>query len=194
LQRRGGTNRAGGFAGGFLESAMSLSVNGSNSNNSYLQSLLQQNQSPSSTAQSDPLDALLSALGQGTGTTSSATGTTSSTSGATATSSNSTSQFGPQTLQALFAMQANSSNSSSLLSQLNGDNAAGSGDPSSAQSSAQASGQSSRHHRHHRTGETNSSNPSGSGSNGTSNNLVDQLMQMQSQLTNPAPTQSLATV
>jgi hypothetical protein len=118
---------------------MSLSVNGSNTKHPYAhpQPLVPQGSSQSSsTAQSDPLSALLTALGQqGADATSSAAGATSSTAAGTSTtagvptaSGSSTPQFGPQTLQALLALQtsenggaaggANAANSN-LMAQLN---------------------------------------------------------------------------
>jgi hypothetical protein len=93
---------------------MSFSVNGSNANNPFAQwqSLLQQDSSTSSSAQSDPIASLLAALGQGQNTTTGATasasgGASSSTSG---TAGSSSPQFDAQTLQTMFDMQANASN------------------------------------------------------------------------------------
>src|SRR5580704_7361040 len=101
---------------------MSLSVNGSNANNPFAQwqSLLQQDSSTSSSAQSDPIASLLAALGQGQNTTTGATasasgGSSSSTSG---TAGSSSPQFGAQTLQTLFDMQANATNPQSAQSPL----------------------------------------------------------------------------
>jgi hypothetical protein len=101
---------------------MSLSVNGSNANNPFAQwqSLLQQDSSTSSSAQSDPIASLLAALGQGQNTTTGATASSggassSSTSGASGSSSP---QFGAQTLQTLFDMQANAANPQSAQSPL----------------------------------------------------------------------------
>src|SRR5580698_2191174 len=64
---------------------MSFSVNGSNANNPFAQwqSLLQQDSSTSSSAQSDPIASLLAALGQGQNTT---TGATASSGGASSSS------------------------------------------------------------------------------------------------------------
>jgi hypothetical protein len=142
------------------ESSMSLSVNSSSTNNPYLLSLLQQG-SPfgSSASQSDPLSALFAALGQ-QGAAATATGTASSSAGATA-ASGSTPQFGPQTLQALFAMQANASNSQSLTSQFDGATdptaAANSTDPS--QQAQQSEQGHHGHHHHHQMAGAGDQNP-----------------------------------
>jgi hypothetical protein len=103
---------------------MSFSVNGSNANNPFAQwqSLLQQDSSTSSSAQSDPIASLLAALGQGQNTTTGATASSggassSSTSGASGSSSP---QFGAQTLQTLFDMQANAAYPQSAQSPLDG--------------------------------------------------------------------------
>jgi hypothetical protein len=232
---------------GIQERSMSVSVNSSSNNNAYayLQYLQQQGTSLTGSGQTNPLDALLTALGQGTGTSSSTAGATSP---AATTSGNSSPQFGPQTLQALFAMQANAANQGSLWSQFGAQ--AGTDD----QASGQQVGQTAGHHHHHRgmdalngasfggenplqalasanagaTSQTTSNangsatttinyadgssvtmttappsnNPSSSasatssagGANVTSNNLLEQLIQMQAQLLNPTTTQSIATV
>lgn len=113
---------------------MSLSVNSSNPNNPYafLQSLMQQGSSPTSSAtQSDPLSELMAALDQQNNSSSaSAAGASSSPS---STGAGSAPQFGPQMLQALFAMQADVSNA--LVSQLDGSTAG-----ASQQGGASASG------------------------------------------------------
>jgi hypothetical protein len=138
---------------------MSFSVNGSNANNPFAQwqALLQQDYSTSSSAQSDPIAALLAAMGQGqnTAATAPSVGAGSSSTGATVTSGSSSPQLGAQTLQTLFDMQANAAPS---------DDAASSP----------------------------SSNTAGS-ANVTQNNLLERLIQMQAQLTNPAAVQNVAT-
>jgi hypothetical protein len=180
---------------------MSLSVSGSNTNNSfvYLQSLWPQASSASgSSSQTDPLSALLAELGQqGAGTTSAASGTASSTAGVTAMTGSTPPQFNPQTLQALLALQGNGSSPQSLEAQV--DNGADGDDPLSALQSQPS--QSGHHHHHHSMGADGSNsdstaadaaNSSSGSGNGTGNNLLDQLMQMQTQLMTP-PAQSVAT-
>jgi hypothetical protein len=142
---------------GFQERFMSLSVNGSNTNNpaALWQSLLSPDSSASGTSQSDPLSELLAALGQNTGASSSGTSSnsaSSSTGSAATTSGSSSPQFGPQTLQALFDLQANGSTSQSLASQLGGDGTTDETDPSSAQQSQPGEGQHAHHHHHHAGG------------------------------------------
>src|SRR5580704_19456644 len=116
---------------------MSLSVNGSNSNNplAMWQSLFDQGAAASGnattgatgTTQSDPLSELLATIGQATGL---ATGSAGSSSNSTQGTTGSTSpQYGPQTLQALWDMQANASQSSALPS--DDGSAASPADPSS---------------------------------------------------------------
>jgi hypothetical protein len=223
---------------------MSLSVNGWNNNPfAYLQSLWQQGLSASGTqAQSDPLSALLAELGQQGTAGTPASATTSSASGATTVPGGTATQFGPQTLQALLALQSGGSDPQSLLSQFA--NAATGADPAAAAQTPQSPGQ---HGHHHRMGTGGSSsgtvgqNPlamlTAAGSGATSqtttgadgatttsityadgstvtltspaagssttsagagsvagNNLIEQLIQMQAQLLNPANTQSIATV
>ena len=200
---------------------MSVSVNGSNTNpKPYWQSLLPQGSSQSGTAaQSDPLSELLAAIGQGSSAAAAAAagGAASSGAGVAAASGNSSSPFGPQTLQALFAMQASASNSPSLMSQL--DSAAGASDPSSGQQIPQSQDTESQdtqqgrhgHHHHHQMGGTQSPpdmltsgaggagsssavNSSSGGANPASNNLIEKLIQMQALLAITPPPQSIATV
>ncbi len=172
---------------------MSLSVNGSNTKNpyAYLQSLQQQGSSqPSTTAQSDSLSALLAALGQtGADATASPTGTTSSSAATTTTSGSTSAQFDPQTLQALFAAQAS----------------AGSGAPSHTTTNANGSTTTTITYADGSTvtmttaaptggsGSSGSSSSLAGGANVASNNLIEQLIQMQAQLLNPTTTQSVAT-
>jgi hypothetical protein len=97
---------------------MSLSVTGSNNGNplAFLQSLWPQSASANGTqGQSDPLSSLLAALGQQNpnATSSSAASPTSPSAGAPGTAGT-TAQFGPQTLQALLALQTDSSNPQTL--------------------------------------------------------------------------------
>ncbi len=193
-----------------------MSVSGTNASNPFasLQSLWQQASSATGAqAQSNPLSALLAALGQqsggGASSTSGAasTGGAASPSGTTAASGNASSQFGPQTLQALLALQTNGGNQQSLASQF--ENAASGTDPLSELQTQQSQGQN-HHHHHHMGGQTgaggsattdtaSSGSPSGTssssagGASGTGNNLLEQLLQMQAQLVTPAPTQSIAT-
>ena len=129
---------------------MSLSVNSSNANPfATLQSLWQQATSQN-TAASDPLSQLLGAIDQQAGSGSSSTSTAAA-AGSSATGSalsGGSLQFGPQTLQALFALQANWSNSQSLASQVDGgsNSAASSTDPTQ---QAQAGQQAHHGHHHH---------------------------------------------
>lgn len=229
---------------------MSLAVNGWNTNNpfAYLQSLWQQGPSASTTpAQSDPLSALLASLGQqGTAATPPASATTSPVSSATAVAGSTATQFGPQTLQALLALQTGGSDPQSLFSQFA--NAATGADPAGAAQTPQSPGQHGHHHHRHvgaggsgsglgtgsqnplamltaaGSGATSQTTTGASGSTTTSityadgstvtltspasgssttpagtanvagNNLIEQLIQMQAQLLNPANTQSIATV
>ncbi len=188
---------------------MSLSVTSNNKNPFALwQSLLQPNSSTSS-AQSDPLASLLASLNQGSGASTSATGTSSSSTTTTGTPGSSSPQFGPQTLQALFDLQANTSNPQSLQAQLDGDGSASTSDPNASQQAQQGQGPHGHHH-HHVDGaggaggsgaaSSNSSSSSASatsssgGGNVANNNLLERLIQMQSQLITPSTTQSIATV
>jgi len=166
-----------------------MSITGSNANNplAYLQ-LMQQQQGSSpngATPQSDPLSALLAAIGpQGTGANGSGSGATANTTGVTSTAGGSSPQFDPQTLQALLAQQSNGPSPQTLASQLEGSGS--DSDIDSTQQSQQSQGQRG-HHRHHHAG---------GGADGASNsngNLLEQLAQMQSQLTTPtpAPTQTM---
>jgi hypothetical protein len=179
---------------------MSFSVSGSNASNPFasLQSLWQQQLSASGTqTPSDPLSALLSALNQqgGGGGVSSASGSN----GLGTTAAQSTSpQFGPQTLQALLALQSNGTNAQTLAAQFDG---AANGDPLSALGSQSSQG-SQGHDHHHRHGADGSNGSAGSGSGtATSNsgganaggNDLAQLLQMQAQLVAPAGTQSAVT-
>ena len=177
---------------------MSLSVNGSNTTNPFLslQSLWQQASSPNSTqASSDPLSALLAAIGQqSAGATAAISGANSTGAGAAAVTGGTTAQFGPQTLQALLALQSNGSTPQSLASQF--ENAANGVDPLSALSSSQSQAQQGHHHHHHHmdaNGGTGGSGTGTTGSGGSQNALTAQLMQMQTQLSAPGSTQSIAT-
>jgi hypothetical protein len=151
------------------ERTMSLSVNGSNQTNpfAFLQSLWQQQGSSASgtQAQSDPLSALLATLGQSAGPTSSVNAPTSSGSGAPAISGSTLPQFGPQTLQALLALQANGANPQSLATQFA--DAASGADPASAAQPGQG------HHGHHHH-HTFAGNAGGEG-NGGGQNLLSML-------------------
>jgi len=155
---------------------MSLSVNGSNSPNPFalFQSLWQQQSSSANGTpnETDPLSSLLAALGQqDTGSTASANATPSATSsGSGATSP----QFGPQTLQALLALQANGSGSQSLASQFA--NAVNGLDPGGSQQAGQS--QSGHHHHHHYMG-----GGGGSGGIGGIQNLMNMLAGATSQTT-----------
>jgi hypothetical protein len=185
------------------ERTMSLSVSGANANNPYaaLQALWQQASSANGTpGSSTSLSSLLTALDPQGGGASSTSGT--SPSGTNPVLANAATPFGPQTLQALLALQANGGNQQSLAAQF--ENAANSSDPLSALQSGQSQGQ--HHHRHHHVGDggsTSDTASSGSASSGTSgssaggttgtgNNIIEQLLQMQAQLVAPAP-QSVAT-
>ena len=160
---------------------MSLSVNGSNSPNPFalLQSLWQQNTSANGTqSQSDPLSSLLAALGQQDSASATAanatTATTSSGSGVTAPSGATSPQFGPQTLEALLALQANGSGSQSLASQFA--NATGGLDPGGSQQASQSQG--GHHHHHHHMG-----SGGGSGGMGGIQNFMNMLAGATSQTT-----------
>ncbi len=139
---------------------MSLSVNGSNSNNPYatLQSLLQQGsaQPSSSRAQSDPLAELLaSARPANRGRRVSGEPVRRrQRPGRPSTSGSTIPQFGPQTLQALLDLQTspNASPSQSVLSQLDGDDAADGTDPASGQQTQQTQDEQGHHHHHHMGG------------------------------------------
>jgi hypothetical protein len=192
-------------ADGFEERAMSMSVGSSSTNNpfAYLQALWQQEQSSSSTAtQSNPLSQLFAAIGQqATGATASAGAASSA--GATSTSGNTFPQFGAQTLQALLALQSSGNGSSpqSLWSQLGADGSTGTSDATSAQQVEQTTrGRDGHHHHHHMaapsggTGSSASSSSAADGANVAGGNRIEQLIQMQAQLLNPATTQSVATV
>ncbi len=181
---------------------MSLSVSGSSANNPFasLQSLWQQASSANGgQSSSDPLSALLSALNQeGAGGAGVSSTNGSSASGGTAGQSTSQ-QFGPQTLQALLALQSNGTNAQSLASAL--DN--GNGDPLSSALGSQSSQSSQGQHHHHHHGADASNGSAGAGSGGTTSNPADgnstgntlqQLLQMQAQLVAPANTQSTVTV
>jgi hypothetical protein len=88
----------------------------------------------------------------------------------------------------LFAMQASASSSQSLASQVNGADASSLGDPTSSEAQG--------HHRHHHFDlQAGAAVTSGtSGANGSTNGLMNQLLQMQAQLQNTTPPQSIATV
>ena len=204
---------------------MSLSVNGSNANNPFAQwqSLLQQDSSTSSSAQSDPIASLLAALGQGQNTTTGATASScgassSSTSGASGSSSP---QFGAQTLQTLFDMQANATNPQSAQSPLDagsddsfslpqaggGQSLLGSADSGATSQTAINANGSSTTTTTYADGSTvalTTAAPSGGSSSSTTantagganvmqNNLLERLIQMQAQLINPATVQNVAT-
>jgi hypothetical protein len=135
-----GTTDASTYARGLV---MSWSVNGSGVNNpwAYWQTLTQPSQTQSGAAgQSDPLQALLTALGQQTQGANSGPATAPSSSGTTGSSSP---QFSPQTLQALFQMQANASDGASQA-----DSADDSGNAGQVQEAQQGHG----HHHHHGAG------------------------------------------
>jgi hypothetical protein len=134
---------------------MSWSVTGSNAGNpfAFLQSLWPQNASANGAqGQSDPLSSLLSALDQQNPGTqnpgANASSPTSPTAGTPGGSSTNT-QFGPQTLQALLALQTDSSNPQSLASQLT--DAMNEVDSASSQQAGASQGQGG-HHRHHHVG------------------------------------------
>lgn len=123
---------------------MSWSVAGSNASNpfGFLQSLWPQSASANGAqGQSDPLSSLLAALDQQNPNTNPSSPATSS-SGAPGTSS-SNAQFGPQTLQALLALQSDNSDPQALASQVTG--ALNDSDPGSAQQPDGTQG----HHGHH---------------------------------------------
>jgi hypothetical protein len=190
---------------------MSVSVGGSNNNNYLaLQALWQQQQSQGSTGvQSNPLAQLLGSIEQqgGSTTSSAASGASTGTAGTTGTTSSAGiafPQFGPQTLQALLALQ--NGGASSPASSLTGD-AGGANDADPTQQSQPGEG----HHRHHHAdGDSDgsgaasqraSTSPSASDASSTSgaggvtnNNLVERLAQMQAQLLNASSTQTIATV
>jgi hypothetical protein len=183
---------------------MSLSVSGSNATNPFasLQSLWQQASSASGASQSssDPVSALLSALNQngaGGAAVSPTNGINASgaTSGGTATQSSSP-QFGPQTLQALLALQSNGANAQTLASALDS-----AGNNPLAALGGQSSQGSHSHHRHHHgadgasdsgsaTSGAATSNPSGGSAAG---NNLQQLLQMQAALVGPAGSQNTIT-
>jgi hypothetical protein len=195
------------------ECFMSVSVNGSNANNPYAlwQSLLQPDSSASNSAQSDPIASLLAALGQSQGTATGATapsgGAGSSSTSSAVTSGSSSPQFDAQTLQTMFDMQANASNLQPVQPPLDG--STGADDSFSSQQAQQS--QPGHHHHHHAGGANDGSSaaptaaaPSdGSTSSATSNtagganvaqnNLLERLIQMQSQLINPVTVQNVAT-
>lgn len=182
---------------------MTLSVSGSNTNNSFaaLQSLWQQASSTGgSQAQSDPISSLLAELGQqGPGPASATSGNTLATgpsAAATTAATTTSTPFGPQTLQAMLALQTNGSNPQSMASQL--EDAANDVDPSSLLSSQQTQGP----HRHHHqmtadnsgatgNGATSGSSDASNASSGSSGNSLQQLLQMQAQLVAPPATQSI---
>lgn len=124
---------------------MSWSVAGSNASNplGFLQSLWPQSPSGNSAqSQSDPLSSLLAALDQqNPGTNASSAATPSP--GVPGTSSINA-QFGPQTLQALLALQSDNSDPQALASQVT--DALNDSDPASAQQSGATQ---SRHGHHH---------------------------------------------
>ncbi|MFZ2067771.1 MAG: hypothetical protein WAV27_17475 [Xanthobacteraceae bacterium] len=130
---------------------MSLSV-GSNSSNPFalFQSMWPQSASTNGAqGQSDPLASLLASLGQQNpaaqspgANSSSPTSPGASTPG----SSSANSQFGPQTLQALLALQTDSSDPQALTSQFA--NAMTDADPTSSQQSDASQGQRGHHHHH----------------------------------------------
>jgi hypothetical protein len=190
-------------------------VNASNTSNpyAYLQYPQQQAPSPTGSTQSGPLDALLGALGQGTSASAPA--------GAATTSGSSSPQFGPQTMQTLFAMQADASNSQSLVSELGASTSAGNQGPElQSQELSSANGAASSQTTTNPDGSSTttityangstaiqavtapSENPSSSassvstagGANVANNNLLEQLIQIQSRLLNPTTTQSIVTV
>jgi hypothetical protein len=157
-------------------------VHASSNNNpfAYLQYLQQQSMSVSGSGQSDLPDSLLATLEQETGANSAASATVAS-GGATGSSGNSAPQLGPQTLQALFAMQANASNSNSLGSSTTTITYAD-GSSVTMTSAATADGSSSSESPSSWAGTANVAN----------NNLLEQLIQIQAQLLNPTATQSVA--
>lgn len=202
---------------------MSLSVNGSNSSSNsyaYLQSPLQPGGAQSSNApQSDPLSALLAALGQ---PDASPGGEVSSAGASTATaaapgSGNTTAQFDAQTLQALLDLQTSDGDPSSQSSppqppQAGGDSSGSAADPSGSGTTTQtttnvdgsttttvtyadgSTATTTTAAASDSSGAPAGSNPSAGGANIANNNLIGQLIQIQSQYLNPAATQSIATV
>ena len=132
---------------------MSWSVTGSNNSNpfAFMQSLWPQGASANGTqGQSDPLSSLLAALGQQNpaaqnsgANSSSPVSPSAGTSGASSTSG----QFGPQTLQALLALQTDSSDPQALASQFA--NAVNDADPTGSQQAGASQGQGGHHHHHH---------------------------------------------
>jgi hypothetical protein len=126
---------------------MSLSVNGSNTNNPFalFQSLWPQSASANGAqSQSDPLSSLLASLGQQNpgAISSSPTPSGASPSG----TSNTNGQFGPQTLQALLALQSSNSNPQTLASQFA--NAVNDADPTASQQTGASQDQRGHHHHH----------------------------------------------
>ena len=130
---------------------MSLSVTGSNSGNPFalFQSMWPQSASTNGAqGQSDPLASLLASLGQQNpaaqnsgANSSSPTSPSASTPG----SSSANTQFGPQTLQALLALQTDNSDPQALTSQFA--NAVNDADTDAPQSDA-SQGQRGHHHHH----------------------------------------------
>lgn len=142
---------------------MSLSVNGSNTNNPFalFQSLWPQSASANGTqGQSDPLSSLLASLGQQNPGANSSSPTPAGPS--TLGTSNTSGQFGPQTLQALLALQSSNSNPQTLASQFA--DAVNDADPTAQQSGA-TQGQGG--HRHHHM--------SGAGGGSSGQNLLSLL-------------------
>lgn len=170
---------------------MSLSIFGSNNNNSLssLQSLWNGGSWPGAAqASSGPLAGLLSELDQQGGGAAATTGASApaSSSGTSGLSGSISPQFGPQTLQALLALQAGHADPQSLASQFDG--AASGGDPLSALQGQPSQGQ--QGHRHHHQLDADGSGGAGSGGQ---NPLNTQLTQMQAQLLDQPSTQSIAT-
>jgi hypothetical protein len=175
---------------------MSLSVSGSNANNPFasLQSLWQQASSASGAqSPSDPLSALLSELNQaGAG----GAGLSSNSAAGTA-AQPTTPQFGPQTLQALLALQSNGTSAQALAAQFDG---GANGDPLSAVASQPSQSPHGHHHHHHGAGGSNGSAgatsdgpTANSGGGSATGNDLQQLLQMQAQLVAPAGTQNTVT-
>jgi hypothetical protein len=175
---------------------MSLSVSGSNAANPFasLQSLWQQASSASGAqSPSDPLSALLSELNQaGAG----GAGLSSNSAAGTA-AQPTTPQFGPQTLQALLALQSNGTSAQTLAAQFDG---AANGDPLSALASQPSQSPHGHHHHHHGAGGSNGSAgatsdgpTANSGGGSATGNDLQQLLQMQAQLVAPAGTQNTVT-
>lgn len=136
---------------------MSWSVAGSNATNplGFLQSLWPQGASAKDKqGQSDPLSSLLAALDQrNPGTNASSPATPSSGSSGT---SSSNAQFGPQTLQALLALQTDNSDPQALASQVTG--ALNDSDSDSAQQPGATQGRHGHHH-HMSAGDSGGLNP-----------------------------------